>query len=83
MALDILLSVVVAAVLIAAVAVLWRALERAGQPGWGVLVPIYGLWVLVRGAKRPAWWFGLTLVPILNVAVVAWLVVDLLRGARP
>jgi len=65
------------------VVLLWRAFERRGQPGWAVLVPLYNLFVLVRAAGRPTWWFALTLVPALNVAVVAWLLVDLARGREP
>lgn len=43
-------------------------------------MPLYNFFALVRAAGRPTWWFALTLVPILNVAVVAWLMVDLARG---
>lgn len=80
MTLSIVKSVVAAIALTVAVAVLWRAFERRGQPGWAVLVPLYNQFALVRAAGRPAWWFALTLVPLLNGAVVAWLLVDLARG---
>lgn len=77
---SVLKSVAAAIVVCVVAALLWRAVERRGQPGWAVLVPLYGFFVLVRAAGRPVWWFVLTLVPVLNVAVIAWLVVDLARG---
>ena len=80
MILSLLKSVAAAVAFVAAVALLWRAFERRGQPGWAVLVPLYNLFALVRAADRPAWWFVGTLVPGLNLLVVAWLLVDLGRG---
>ena len=77
-------SLAVAALALCA-AVLWRALERAGQPGWAILVPLYGLYALVEAARRPRWWTALLLVPYLNVAVGLLLCVDLARrrGLEP
>ena len=80
MILSVLKSVAGAIAFVVVVALLWRAFERRGQPGWAVLVPLYNLFALVRAAGRPVWWFALTLVPVLNVAVVGWLVADLVRG---
>lgn len=73
-------SVLAFAAFAAVTAALWRALERRGQPGWAILVPVYGFYALVRAAGRPAWWFVLTLVPLLNAGILAWLLVDLARG---
>lgn len=45
----------------------WTVFSKAGQPGWAVLVPIYGQIVHARVAGKP-WWMGLLLlVPFVNV----------------
>ena len=33
------------------------AIERAGQPGWAAIVPIYNMIVLCKVGGKPAWWF--------------------------
>lgn len=55
------------ALIVVFVAGLWRTFTKAGQPGWAAVVPIYNLFVLLRIAQRPAWWFILFLVPVVNI----------------
>ncbi len=45
----------------------WKVYEKAGQPGWGVLVPIYNIILLFRIAKAPGWWFLMFFIPIANI----------------
>ena len=45
----------------------WWMFEKAGLPGWGAVVPIYNLVLLIRVAQRPAWWILLYIVPIFNL----------------
>jgi hypothetical protein len=57
----------------------WRVFERAGQPGWAVLVPFYNAVVLCRAAQRP----DLTLLLFLPCAnVVGWIAVSILLARR-
>ena len=35
--------------------VMWSVYERAGQPGWAALVPIYNMYVLAEIGDRPGW----------------------------
>ena len=44
----------------------WKMFEKAGQPGWGILVPIYNLILIVRVAGLPGWMFLLFLIPVVN-----------------
>ncbi len=46
---------------------MWRVFEKAGQPGWAILVPIYNIIVILKTAGKPGWWFFLFLIPIVNV----------------
>jgi len=43
-------------------------LHKAGQPGWGVIVPIYNIVLLLRTGHRSIWW-TLLVVPTVGTAV--------------
>jgi hypothetical protein len=34
---------------------MWKVYVKAGEPGWAVLVPIYGTYVLARIGDKPGW----------------------------
>jgi hypothetical protein len=51
----------------------WRTFEKAGEPGWACLVPIYHLIVLCHIAGKPGWWFILFFVPGVNI-IIAFIV---------
>jgi hypothetical protein len=55
-------------ILIEVVAV-WKILTKAGQPGWGPIIPIYNLIVLLRMVGKPAWWIFLLIIPVVNIVV--------------
>jgi len=42
---------------------MWKVFEKAGEPGWASIVPIYNLFVMLRIAGLPAWWFILCFIP--------------------
>jgi hypothetical protein len=54
---------------------LWKIFEKAGQPGWAAIVPIYNLYVLNEVARKEILWFVLALVPCVNIVaiVVIWM----------
>ncbi|WP_298266625.1 DUF5684 domain-containing protein [Geobacter sp.] len=51
------------------VASFWKVYEKAGEAGWKSLVPFYNLFILVKIAGKPWWWFLLLFVPLVNVAI--------------
>lgn len=70
-----LLFVVYIALIVAGIAGFWKVFEKAGQPGWAALIPIYNLYVLLKVAGRPGWWILLFLIPFVNI--VTYLIVAL------
>lgn len=57
---------------------MWKVFDKAGQPGWAVLIPIYNLIVLLRVAGL-AWYWVFTplvaIIPILGwIAYLVWIV---------
>ncbi|MBI3462096.1 MAG: signal peptidase I [Planctomycetes bacterium] len=63
----------------AVVAGVWRVFTKAGKPGWGALVPIYNVVLLLEIAKRPLWWLLLLFVPVVNLIVAVIVSVDVAK----
>ena len=45
----------------------WKLFEKAGEPGWAILVPFYNLYVLYKIAFGYGWVFLLLFIPIVNI----------------
>ena len=64
-AVSTLIAVVVALVTLAG---MWKAFQRAGQPGWAAIIPIYNLYVMLKIGGNAWWWLLIILfVPIVNL----------------
>ncbi len=50
----------------------WKAFEKAGQPGWACIVPIYNIYIMLKIAGKPGWWLLLFLIPAVNVVFGIW-----------
>lgn len=59
------------------IAAWWQTFEKAKQPGWAFLIPIYNIYVMLKIANRPEWWLVLYLIPIVNVFVHAVVAADI------
>lgn len=52
----------------------WKMYEKAGQPGWAVLIPFYNVYILLKIVGKPGWWLLLIIfVPLLNVILAIWM----------
>ena len=74
---GLLMLVVQLIVAVMTIMVMWSLYERAGQPGWASLVPIYNLIILLKIAGRPVWWMLLMFIPIINLGVYFMICMDL------
>ena len=64
-------SVPVSILLVFLAIVKWIIYEKAGQPGWASLVPVYRTVVLLKIVKKPTWWLILLIfVPIVNIIIL-------------
>ena len=50
---------------------------KAGKPGWGILVPIYNVVLMLQIAGRPVWWIFLFLIPVVNVLTLIVVSIDI------
>lgn len=51
----------------------WKIYEKAGQPGWACIIPIYNIIVLLRIVGKPWWWLLLFCIPIVNFIFLIWM----------
>jgi Family of unknown function (DUF5684) len=58
----------------------WKVFEKAGQPGWAIIVPIYNAYVLLKIAGRPGWWLILYLIPLINIVIALVVSIDIAKA---
>jgi hypothetical protein len=54
----------------------WKIFTKAGQPGWGTLVPIYNAYLMLKIAGKPGWWLLLMFIPVVNFVVFILMIVS-------
>ena len=62
------------------VASLWKIYDKAGEPGWAAIVPIYNVVVLLKIVGRPIWWLVLLLIPFVNFIIAILVMIDLAKS---
>jgi hypothetical protein len=60
-------TLLVIAIVVAVIAGFWRMFEKANQPGWGAIIPIYNIILLLQIAGKPVWWIILMMIPFVNI----------------
>ena len=68
------------AVVVLVIAGCWKMLEKAGQPGWGILIPIFNAYLLIKVANRPGWWLLLLFIPIVGLIFSIILAIDIAQN---
>ena len=66
------LGLIVLAIVVFMIAAMWKIFEKAGQPGWAAIVPIYNMVVLLQIVGKPGWWVILMLIPFVNYVFIVW-----------
>lgn len=52
------------------IAGMWKVFEKAGEPGWAAIIPIYNIIILLKIAGKPMWWIILFLIPLVNFIAI-------------
>jgi len=47
----------------------WFMFEKAGEPGWAAIIPIYNYLIGIKIAGKPWWFILLMLIPVVNLVV--------------
>jgi len=58
----------------------WKTFEKAGHPGWAILVPFYNAYILLKIAGRPGWWLLLYLIPVVNIVIAIIVAIDVAKA---
>jgi hypothetical protein len=61
------------------IAGMWKVFEKAGEPGWAALIPIYNLLVLVKISGKEMWWIVLLLLPCINFVALVMIGIEIAR----
>lgn len=69
--------VAVLAVTIVSFAGLWKTFEKAGEPGWAAIVPIYNLYIMVKISGNAWWWVILSFIPVINLIATVKIGIDI------
>ncbi len=77
---EIIIILVAVAIAIVIIAGLWKTFEKAGQPGWAAIVPIYNMIIMLKIAGRPIWWFVLLLIPFVSIIVSIVVAIDIAKN---
>jgi hypothetical protein len=75
----ILVPLISLAITVFIIAGVWKAFVKAGKPGWGCIIPIYNLILILEIAGRPIWWFILLLIPFVNLIVAIIVLMDVAK----
>ncbi|MEM9372982.1 MAG: DUF5684 domain-containing protein [Planctomycetota bacterium] len=67
-------------VIILVIAGWWTTFTKAGQPGWGAIIPIYNTYLLCKIGGRPGWWVILLLIPYLNFIFYIIVMIDIAKA---
>jgi len=59
---------------------MWKVFEKAGQPGWAALIPIYNAYILTQIAGRPGWWVLLMMIPLVNIVIGIMIAIDVAKS---
>lgn len=59
---------------------MWKVFTKAGQPGWGCLIPIYNVYLMLKIAGKPGWWLILFFIPVINIVVQIVMTIDIAKN---
>lgn len=59
---------------------MWKVFEKAGQPGWASIIPIYNLIVILQITGKPVWWIVLLLIPFVNFIIILLIMIALAKS---
>ena len=77
---GILVLIIAIAISLFVIISMWKVFVKAGQPGWGILIPIYNVYLMLQIAGRPGWWLILFLIPFVNFVVGIIVDIDIAKN---
>jgi hypothetical protein len=47
----------------------WYMFQKAGEPGWAAIIPIYNYLIAIKIAGKPWWFILFLLIPVVNLVI--------------
>jgi hypothetical protein len=66
------LVLIYVAIIVVLIVAQWKIYEKAGEPGWACIIPIYNIIVLLKIVGKPTWWIIMFFIPIANIIYAIW-----------
>lgn len=60
-------------VLVFLIVAMWKLFEKAEQPGWAAIIPIYNTYIMLKIGGKPGWWLLLMFIPFVNLIFAVWM----------
>jgi hypothetical protein len=67
------------AIIVVVIAGMWKAFEKAGQPGWGAIIPIYNIYLMIKISDNDWWWLILFFIPVIQIIAVFKISIDVAK----
>lgn len=77
---GIMFTLIYLAIIVLVIVGFWKVFEKAGQPGWAAIIPIYNVYILCKIAGRPGWWVILMFIPIVSLVIAIILSIDVAKS---
>lgn len=68
------------AILLAVIAGIWKAFEKADQPGWAAIIPIYNIYIMIKISGNDWWWLILFFIPVVNLLAAIKISIDVAKA---
>jgi len=68
------------AIFVVVIAAGWKVFEKAGQPGWAVIIPFFNIYIMLKIVGRPGWWLLLMFIPIVNIVISLIVAIDMAKS---
>lgn len=63
-----------------AIAGMWKAFTKAGEPGWAAIVPIYNVYKMIKVSGNEWWWLILFVIPLINFIAAIKISIDVAKA---
>jgi len=73
------LAIVGLLVVVFVIIIHWRIYEKAEQPGWAAIIPIYNLVVLMQIIGKSGWFVLLYFIPVVNIVFSLIVAIELAK----
>jgi hypothetical protein len=69
MAILVPIIIICTAIVVLEIVALWFIFEKAKEPGWAAIIPIYNYLIVIKIAGKPWWFLLLFLIPLVNLVI--------------